>query len=568
MTKAATCSAEGVKTFTCANDATHTKTEPIAIDPEAHAWGDWTFVDATNHSKVCANNSGHVVLEAHDWDDGVITKNPTSTETGIKTYTCSVCSGTKEEVIPVIPSEGRDVLWAGYAFDLDTVTVEGDKPAAADETIYVIAKAGACKIQIRDVAHTGTMTYHDNIGTEITRHTAVSDIIPVTYQDTACDLWIINRAMLTNDYIAVAKYDFNQPIDRIPDEKGYTFSVNVDPVYDTNVYSVKIDTINPALGIIVFDGRTKQTITVVTGVDVTKVQFVDQDTGATLTYNKTAAKSVVEDELNGTPVLVWTIERMFARREYKYTVNTRSILGLKDSGKTLNFTVGTAPNPVDSEVLIDAAAQGNDDGTATFTVKTAANVTKVKITNKTAGNTITIANPYTGSAQVDIATNGDGTLTWTITVNHTKGVTVDYDVQAFYVSQVSGGTYTTAKTVTVAMPDAGEEPAEPATAGLIEASAQGNANGTATFTVKTSADVTKVKFTNKTAGNTITISNPYTGSADVNIATNGDGTLTWTITINHTKNVTVNYDVQAFLGTGVYTAAQTVTVEMPAEQGA
>ena len=40
------------------------------------------------------------VSSKHDWDDGVITKQPTIDETGIKKYTCKVCGHTKTEVLP------------------------------------------------------------------------------------------------------------------------------------------------------------------------------------------------------------------------------------------------------------------------------------------------------------------------------------------------------------------------------------------------------------------------------------------------------------------------------------
>ena len=39
---------------------------------------------------------------AHKWDSGKVTKPATYFETGIKTYTCTLCSGTKQETIPVI----------------------------------------------------------------------------------------------------------------------------------------------------------------------------------------------------------------------------------------------------------------------------------------------------------------------------------------------------------------------------------------------------------------------------------------------------------------------------------
>ena len=43
--------------------------------------------------------SAHV---SHNWDEGVVTKEPTCTETGIKTYTCTECNGTKTEEIPMV----------------------------------------------------------------------------------------------------------------------------------------------------------------------------------------------------------------------------------------------------------------------------------------------------------------------------------------------------------------------------------------------------------------------------------------------------------------------------------
>ncbi len=63
-----------------------------------HSYGNWTKVDDDNHKKECA--CGDVVTEAHTWDAGVVTTPATYKTTGIKTYTCSVCSGTKTEVIP------------------------------------------------------------------------------------------------------------------------------------------------------------------------------------------------------------------------------------------------------------------------------------------------------------------------------------------------------------------------------------------------------------------------------------------------------------------------------------
>ena len=55
-----TCSAVGVKTFTCTHNSAHTKTEDVAIDANAHAW-----------------------------NEGVVTTDPTCSEVGVKTFTCT-----------------------------------------------------------------------------------------------------------------------------------------------------------------------------------------------------------------------------------------------------------------------------------------------------------------------------------------------------------------------------------------------------------------------------------------------------------------------------------------------
>ena len=71
VTKAATCTEDGVKTFTCQNDKSHTYTEVIPAT-------------------------------GHDYDDGVVTTKPTYTENGVKTFTCHNCGDTYTESIPAL----------------------------------------------------------------------------------------------------------------------------------------------------------------------------------------------------------------------------------------------------------------------------------------------------------------------------------------------------------------------------------------------------------------------------------------------------------------------------------
>jgi hypothetical protein len=69
VTKPATCTEDGIKTYVCINDPSHSYDLPI---------------EAFGHN--------HIITE--------ITKQPTCTETGIKTHTCDRCGDSYEEVIP------------------------------------------------------------------------------------------------------------------------------------------------------------------------------------------------------------------------------------------------------------------------------------------------------------------------------------------------------------------------------------------------------------------------------------------------------------------------------------
>ncbi|MBE6985697.1 MAG: DNRLRE domain-containing protein, partial [Ruminococcaceae bacterium] len=56
-----------------------------------------TNTDAVYHTAACS--CGYSKLEAHTWDEGIVTTAPTCTEGGVKTYTCAICNGTKTEAV-------------------------------------------------------------------------------------------------------------------------------------------------------------------------------------------------------------------------------------------------------------------------------------------------------------------------------------------------------------------------------------------------------------------------------------------------------------------------------------
>lgn len=110
VTKEATCTEDGEKTYTCTVCNT-TKTEVIPATGHQHkevrnAKKATCTEDGYTGDTYCKDcgaklESGTVINKlGHTWDNGVITKEATETEEGIKTYTCSICGDTKTEAIP------------------------------------------------------------------------------------------------------------------------------------------------------------------------------------------------------------------------------------------------------------------------------------------------------------------------------------------------------------------------------------------------------------------------------------------------------------------------------------
>ena len=67
--------------------------------PSEDTWG-WNN-DADSHWKECSCGELKSEAEAHTWDEGIITKEPTETENGVKTYSCKDCGAVlRTEVVP------------------------------------------------------------------------------------------------------------------------------------------------------------------------------------------------------------------------------------------------------------------------------------------------------------------------------------------------------------------------------------------------------------------------------------------------------------------------------------
>lgn len=73
--------------------------EPVQLTISCnHSWEKWNYTDDAGHNRICTSCKAEETA-AHKWNEGVVTKEATCKEAGVKTYTCADCNGTKTEEI-------------------------------------------------------------------------------------------------------------------------------------------------------------------------------------------------------------------------------------------------------------------------------------------------------------------------------------------------------------------------------------------------------------------------------------------------------------------------------------
>ena len=70
-----------------------------------HSWSSWKPLDDTSHQRICELNKTHIETKAHEWDNGMITTEPSVSTPGVRTFTCSACGKTRTEEIPPTKEE-------------------------------------------------------------------------------------------------------------------------------------------------------------------------------------------------------------------------------------------------------------------------------------------------------------------------------------------------------------------------------------------------------------------------------------------------------------------------------
>ena len=96
-TKYASYSSSSYASFRCVEAHEHSYTA-VVTPPTCTEKG------YTTHTCACGESYVDTYVDAlgHSWDSGTVTKEPTETETGIRTFTCTRCGETKTESIPVV----------------------------------------------------------------------------------------------------------------------------------------------------------------------------------------------------------------------------------------------------------------------------------------------------------------------------------------------------------------------------------------------------------------------------------------------------------------------------------
>ncbi len=333
-TKAATCTEDGVKTFTCTEcGGTYT----VAIPATGHAWGQWSHDAATaeadaTHTRVCANDASHKETKACDFT-AKVTQEATLDQAEITTYTCKDCgySYTKETApalagvtVTVNAVENGSVTLAGQ-----DVTAGGSKKFAENGTYTLVATPN------EDCTFVGWQTGNKIVSTDAT-YTTVA-IADVTYtpvfaesakpvQFTFVDMF--NNVISSQSVASGADVKIPQ---QAPTYTGYTFTG----------WSADEATIKAATSSMTVYAQYEK--------DAAATYTVTTDADATVAYGSNSAQGTLADVPYGTQVTVskagataWAIDGKIVAYGDSYTFYVASDVTVKAASATTQAPVVAA----------------------------------------------------------------------------------------------------------------------------------------------------------------------------------------------------------------------------------
>lgn len=332
-TKAATCTEDGVKTFTCTEcGGTYT----VAIPATDHNWGEWKHVEGTEgadaqHSRVCANDASHKDTKACDFT-AKVTQEATLDQPEITTYTCKDCGYfyTKETApalagvtVTVNAVENGSVTLAGQ-----DVTAGGSKKFAENGTYTLVATPN------ENCTFVGWQTGNKIVSTDATYTTvAIADITytPVfaesakPVQFTFVDMF--NNVISSQSVASGAAVKIPQA----PTYTGYTFTG----------WSVDEAAIKAATSSMTVYAQYEK--------DAAATYTVTTDADATVAYGSNSAQGTLADIPYGTQVTVskadataWAIDGKIVAYGDSYTFYVASDVTVKAASATTQAPVVAA----------------------------------------------------------------------------------------------------------------------------------------------------------------------------------------------------------------------------------
>ena len=332
-TKAATCTEDGVKTFTCTEcGGTYT----VAIPATDHNWGEWKHVEGTEgadaqHSRVCANDASHKETKACDFT-AKVTQEATLDQPEITTYTCKDCGYfyTKETApalagvtVTVNAVENGSVTLAGQ-----DVTAGGSKKFAENGTYTLVATPN------ENCTFVGWQTGNKIVSTDATYTTvAIADITytPVfaesakPVQFTFVDMF--NNVISSQSVASGA----DVKIPQAPTYTGYTFTG----------WSADEATIKAATSSMTVYAQYEK--------DAAATYTVTTDADATVAYGSNSAQGTLADVPYGTQVTVskagataWAIDGKIVAYGDSYTFYVASDVTVKAASATTQAPVVAA----------------------------------------------------------------------------------------------------------------------------------------------------------------------------------------------------------------------------------
>lgn len=145
VTTAATCTADGVKTFSCS--CGENKTEAIAAT--GHSFGGWT-AEGNGHVRICSV-CGESESGSHSMSSQVTTQ-PTCKDKGVQTNTCSACGYSNTEEVAVSSTHTYGAWTSGSSGHSRTCTVCGATDSGSHSWAITATVSATCKDE-------GTITY-------------------------------------------------------------------------------------------------------------------------------------------------------------------------------------------------------------------------------------------------------------------------------------------------------------------------------------------------------------------------------------------------------------------------